>query len=65
MHPLEWAGRSAADKLEDLRKEMQGAGAGALLVTMLGEGPGANDRAWGGAGCSVVMGDAFWRSRSP
>ncbi|GAB4814313.1 hypothetical protein N2152v2_001359 [Parachlorella kessleri] len=37
VHSLEWAGRSVADKLEDLRKEMQGADAGALLVTMLDE----------------------------
>jgi hypothetical protein len=36
VHALEWAGRTVSDKLEGLRKEMSEAGAGALLVTMLG-----------------------------
>lgn len=36
VHPMEWAGQSVADKLSGLRQQMAEAGAGALLVTMLG-----------------------------
>lgn len=33
---MEWAGQSVADKLASLRRQLAEAGAGALLVTMLG-----------------------------
>lgn len=33
---MEWAGQSVADKLASLRPQLAEAGAGALLVTMLG-----------------------------
>ena len=36
VHALEWAGRTVGDKLSQVRKELAGAGAGALLVTTLG-----------------------------
>lgn len=37
IHPLAWAGASVSDKLEQVRREMGAAGAGALAVTMLDE----------------------------
>lgn len=37
VHPLEWAGKPAGEKLGEVRKQMEEAGAGALLVTMLDE----------------------------
>ena len=37
VHSMEWAGQSVADKLASLRQQLAEAGAGALLVTMLGE----------------------------
>jgi hypothetical protein len=36
VHPLVWAGQSVSDKLAELRRQLVEAGAGALLVTMLG-----------------------------
>lgn len=36
VHALEWAGQSVAEKLAGLRAQLGEAGAGALLVTMLG-----------------------------
>lgn len=36
VHSLEWAGKSVAAKLGELRGELAEAGVGALLVTMLG-----------------------------
>ena len=37
VHSLEWAGQTVAAKLATLRQQLAEAGAGALLVTMLGE----------------------------
>lgn len=36
VHAQEWAGQSVADKLVGLRQQLAEAGAGALLVSMLG-----------------------------
>ena len=62
VHSLEWAGQTVADKLVILRQQLAEAGAGALLVTMLGEsvphvGPGG-----AGSGRSQVA-SGKWQER--
>lgn len=51
-HALEWAGRSVAEKLGDMRQQLKEESAGAMLVTMLGA-PGTLSSLSGLAGLEV------------
>ena len=50
VHAMEWAGQSVADKLAGLRQQLAEAGAGALLVTMLGASAAGAAPSLGGQG---------------